>query len=513
MDYKRKLFNFRPLLALASVFIVGILLSSLSLRYSNNIVLFALAVFLTILLIATVIAIYYKKKVYYITLILSILLVVFSVFSVFNLKAEYQNENFNGITSFNGEIVEIKAFKEGEVDNYYRVVARGEINGKVNKVIFDVDTTYNLYLGNKVGFVAEISKISYFDSDGKINYNTLINKEYYRANYIKDFSYFDENASVISSLKRSILIKLKKYMPENYGFSYALLTGDTAYVDSNVLSGFNYSGISHVFAVSGLHVGFLYLLISRLLKFLKVKVKINRIITVIVLFLYVYFCGFTSSCMRAFVILTAISLLEIIGAKGDRLSAVGLSAIINLFINPFRLYGVGFILSYVTYLSLILLTKPIEGGLSKIFPNKVAKVLAPSTSAFVGATPIVLNYFGYTSAFAMLFNLIIVPIIGFVFIFNFIAALGILISDYLAFLCVIPNIVLTALTWFINSINYLAFIIRGVTFGKLIILYYLILILYLREINLPLKTKKIAQNLGWFIFILSFIVINIRNLS
>ena len=89
---------------------------------------------------------------------------MFSVFSVFNLKAEYQNENFNGITSFNGEILEIKAFKEGEVDNYYRVVARGEINGKVNKVIFDVNTTYNLYLGNKVGFVAEISKISYFIS-------------------------------------------------------------------------------------------------------------------------------------------------------------------------------------------------------------------------------------------------------------------------------------------------------------------------------------------------------------
>jgi hypothetical protein len=108
--------------------------------------------------------------------------------------------------------------------------------------------------------------------------------------------------------------------------------------------------------------------------------------------------------------------------------------------------------------------------------------------------------------------MLIVPIIGVVFTLNFIAVIGILISPYLSFLCVLPNIIFTALSWFISSIYHLAFLIEGVTFGGSIILYYLILILSLKEINLSLKTRNLTLNIGWFIFILSFIVINIRNL-
>ena len=176
------------------------------------------------------------------------------------------------------------------------------------------------------------------------------------------------------------------------------------------------------------------------------------------------------------------------------------------------MFSVGFILSFVTYLSLVLLTDPIESGLSKVLPSKVAKILAPSTSAFVGSMPIVLNYFGYVSAFAVLFNLIIVPIIGVVFSLNFIAVIGILISPYLSFLCILPDLIFTALTWFISSINYFAFLIKGITFGTSIILYYLVLVLSLREINLSIKTRNLTLNIGWFILILSFIVTNIRNL-
>ena len=160
MDTSKKLFNFRPLLVLACAFIVGILLSSLILKISEVIVLFILTIFIAILLIFTVIAIYNKKQGYYITLILSIILVVISAFSVFNLKAEYDSENFNGTTEFYGEIIEIKDYKEYDNENYYSVVAKGEINGKVNKVTFSVNTSYNLYVGNFVEFVGEIYKNS-----------------------------------------------------------------------------------------------------------------------------------------------------------------------------------------------------------------------------------------------------------------------------------------------------------------------------------------------------------------
>lgn len=512
MDYKRKLINFRPLLVMACCFIIGILISSLCFVIDEVTVLFILTVFLAILLMLTVLAICYKKPRYCITLILSIFLTVFSVFSVFNLKADYDSENFKGTSGFYGEIIEIKDYKRYSTNNYYSVIAKGEINGKINKVTFNINTAYNLYVGNTVEFVAEMSKNSYIGSNGELYYNTLIDKEYYYASSIKDFKYYDSNESVVTKLKRNILVNLKKFMPENYGFSYALLTGDTAYVNGKVLSGFNFTGVAHVFAVSGLHVGFLYLILSKILKWLRIRFIARRIATILGLFLYIYFCGLSPSCMRAFIILSVTALTDIIGVKGDRLSAVSLSAILILLFNPLNLFGVGFILSYVTYLSLVLLTNPIESLFGKILPNKVAKFLAPSASAFVGSTPIVITYFGHASAFTVLFNIIIVPIIGVVFTLNFMAIIGLLISPYLSFLCVLPNIIFTALSWFISSIYYLAFLIEGVTFGGSIILYYIILILSLNEINLSVKTRNLILNIGWFIFILSFIVINIRNL-
>ncbi len=512
MDNKRKLLNFRPLFVLAICFIIGILLSSLRLRFNAEVVLFIVTLFIAFLLTLTIIAIYYKKTAFYVTLIISIILTIFSVFSVFNLKAEYDSENFNANAKFTGEIVKINEYAELTDKNYYSIVAKGDVNGKLNKVEFIVYTTYDLYVGNTVSFVADFHKNSYYGNDGKIYYNTLIEKEYYCALGVSDFRLTANSLSLINKLKKNILINVKKYMPNNYGFSYALLTGDTAYVNSKVLSGFSYTGVAHVFAVSGLHVGFLYVLITKLLKLLKLKRKPNKIITILLLFLYVYFCGFTPSCMRAFIILSVMALTEIIGAKGDRLSAVSLSAILILLFNPFNLFSVGFILSYVTYLSLILLTDSIEKGLSKILPTKVAKILAPSTSAFVGSTPIVITYFGYASAFAVLFNLIIVPIIGVVFSLNLIAVIGILISPIFSFLCVLPNLIFTALSVFITSIYYLAFLIEGLTFGRSIIIYYLVLLLSLKEINLSIKTRNLTLIIGWFMFILSFIVINIRNL-
>ena len=84
-----------------------------------------------------------------------------------------------------------------------------------------------------------------------------------------------------------------------------------------------------------------------------------------------------------FLVLTLISLCDLIGIKGDKLSALSLSAIIISLINPYYLFSVGFILSYVTYLSLLLLTQPIKLLFSKVLPENVANYLAPFSAAYI----------------------------------------------------------------------------------------------------------------------------------
>ena len=67
------------------------------------------------------------------------------VLEIFNLKiplflgeekAEYDSENFKGVSGFYGEIIEIKDYKRYETDNYYSVIAKGEINGKITPGFF-----------------------------------------------------------------------------------------------------------------------------------------------------------------------------------------------------------------------------------------------------------------------------------------------------------------------------------------------------------------------------------------
>ena len=509
MNYQRRLFNFRPLVIILLALIIGTIIAFLRLVLPSFIVITILSVYIAVLLAFTVISIIYKKPKYYITTILSIIFIVLSCVSVFSVKAEYDREVFSGYTDFNGEVVEIKEYTKLDNENYFRVVAKGKVNGKVNKVSFSVYTDYDIYVGNEISFTGEIIKNTYLNSDGEIYFYSVIDKEYYSDINIKNFNLKDNNLSFSSNLRRSILINLKRFMPDNYGFSYALLLGDTAYLPDKVLEGFRYSGVAHIFAVSGLHVGFLYVFLSKLLKLLKVKNKPKTILTLLALFLYVAFCGFTPSCMRAFLVLTFISLSDLIGVKGDKLSMLSLSAIVISLYNPYYLLSIGFILSYVTYISLLVLTEPIKEFFEKILPSKVAWFLAPYTSAYIGSFPIVISAFGYYSCFAMLFNMIVIPIVSVVFVFNFIAVIGLLISPYLSFISLIPNVIFTALSWFITRVNYFAFIIKNIRFGFSIIIYYLILLFFTKEINLPSKTRGLILKILIFIFILAFSAINI----
>ncbi len=509
MNYQRRLFNYRPLVIILLILILGALIAFTCLVLPSYTAITMLSVYIAVLLALAIISIIYKKPKYYIALIISIILVVLSAVSVFSVKAEYDREIFSGFTEFNGEVVEVKEYTKLNNQNYYKIVALGNVNGRENKVSFGVYTSYDIYVGAKVSFNAEIVKNTYLNENGESYLYSVIDREYYSAINVKNFNLKDANLSLFSKLKRNILINLKTYLPDNYGFSYALLLGDTAYINDGVLEGFRYSGVAHIFAVSGLHVGFLYGFISALLKLLKVKNKPKIIITIFILFLYVAFCGFTPSCMRAFLVLTFISLSDLIGIKGDKLSMLSLSAIVISLYNPYYLLSIGFILSYVTYISLLVLTEPIKELFSKAMPTKVATYLAPYTSAYLGSFPIVISAFGYYSCFAMLFNMIILPIVSVAFILNFISVICLLISPYLSFATILPNVIFTALSWFITRVNYLAFVIKGVRFGFSIVLYYLILLFSTREINLQPKTRGLILKILIFTFILTFSMINI----
>ncbi len=506
MEYKRRIINFRPICFIGLILIIGILISSLSIFYNVSFSVFLLSFLLAVLVLIIVYSCIDKNYKVIISVILSILILGIGVIGVFNIKSKYERSNLSGAYVISGSVAEIK----DKTDLNYLIVVKTNINGKPNKIILEVPITFSIYVGCRVKCGCTIEKINAVE-DESVNFYSLINSEYYIASNVKDLKVYNEFDSLASKIKYKIVTSLQTYMPNSYGVSYALLVGDTSYLNEERLLGFRYTGVAHIFAVSGLHVGFLYEFIKLILKLFKVRKKISSFIVIFAIFLYVSFCGYSPSCLRAFFIISTITLSEILDFKNDKISTMFLSSIIVLLINPLYLFDLGFLLSYTAYSSLILLTKPFTRGISKFLPEKVSLYLAPYLSAYIGLLPICLSSFGYYSAFSMLFNMIIVPIISIVYILNVIAIIGVLISSHLAFLCVLPELSFMLITKFITSVNYYAFLLEEIRLGVSVVFYYLTLVFVIDEINI---TPKIRKNIIFsllVVFIMSVFVINLRN--
>ena len=129
---------------------------------------------------------------------------------------------------------------------------------------------------------------------------------------------------------------------ESFGVAYAMILGDTRYIDDQTLQAFRNVGIAHVFAVSGLHVGFVVMLVNA---FVKKRKKLSLCVTMAVLLFYAWVCNFSPSIIRAMIMTFLLLLAKSLGREPDFLSSLSTAVCVILLIKPFYLFEVGFQLS------------------------------------------------------------------------------------------------------------------------------------------------------------------------
>ena len=217
----------------------------------------------------------------------------------------------------------------------------------------------------------------------------------------------------------------------------AMLTGNSAGIESGLLQNIRAGGIAHVFAVSGLHIGSLYafcLLIIQKTSARKLPKAARFLLTATVLFFYVGVCGFTASSVRAMIMCLTAYAMKLLEVKEDFLQSLGLSAIVLLILTPTALFEAGFQLSFAACLGLALFTKPFQRallGVEKYFKKerdedmpigiffrvwrKGSKIVSVSLAAQIATAPILLYWFGFVSGWTLLLNVLFVPIISGVF--------------------------------------------------------------------------------------------------
>ncbi|NCU04746.1 MAG: ComEC family competence protein [Chitinophagaceae bacterium] len=195
----------------------------------------------------------------------------------------------------------------------------------------------------------------------------------------------------------------------------ALLIGYRDDLDRDLVQAYSNTGVVHIIAVSGMHLGLIYGLLMFLFKRFNRnrRMKLMRAILVIVLlWLFSLLTGASASVLRAVLMFTVIVGAEMLDRKGNIYNSMAASALALLLFNPFLLWDVGFQLSYAAVLSIVLFMKPIYNWLA--IQNKsldwLWKLNALTLSAQILTLPLCMYHFHQAPTMFLITNLIAVPL-------------------------------------------------------------------------------------------------------
>lgn len=216
-----------------------------------------------------------------------------------------------------------------------------------------------------------------------------------------------------------ILGVLRTYIKgeKEHGLAEALLIGYKDDLDKNLVQSYSNTGVVHIIAISGLHLGLIYWLLLQLFRPLKNR-KLTRILRpfliIAMLWLFSLLAGAPPSVLRSALMFTCIVLGESFSRKTSLYNSLALSAFLLLCHNPYWLWDTGFQLSYSAVLSIVIFMKPVYNLL--YIKNRLLdyawKLNAVTISAQFLTLPICLYQFHQFPVFFLISNFVAVPLSG-----------------------------------------------------------------------------------------------------
>ena len=330
-----------------------------------------------------------------------ILLILVSLISIIRLTYPYKSKFNKDETSIKGVITDIYQdgpylkltinSKEKIIGTYY---FRNEFQKKNTKI----------NLGDTISLKGNLEAPSNNTVFNTLNYKKYLkkNKMFYTFS-IESFQVEKKNKNIYYLIKNKLINHISKYKTE--GYLKAFIIGDTSSIDKNTYKSFQEIGISHLFAISGMHISFLSGLVLTILKKLKVEETKRYVITTIFLFLYLLL-AYSPSVLRSFLFffLCFINKNYYFHIKITNIFILTLS--ISLLINPFFIYNIGFIFSYSISFILIYLSEWLQKG------NKLIQSIKVSLSSFIISIPTCIYFFYQINILTPIFNLFFVPFIS-----------------------------------------------------------------------------------------------------
>ena len=343
-----------------------------------------------------------SNKTYYLLLFFAILL------TIYNTKIITYKSNFSGKENKITGLIEKIQIKEESISI--------SIKTKYEKLeaymyLKDSNTKNKIKNGYKLGDVIQL--------DGKMempqnntNFNSFNYKQYL---YNKDEFYIFK-ATNIKKVKsnKNLFYKIKNYINnkinsinDTKGYLKAFILGDNKDINKNIYEAYQSIGISHLFAISGMHVGLLTTILIYILKKLKINNIFKYIIIYIFLYLYIFLTGFSPSVLRVSIFFILASINKLFNFNIKPVNILLLTISIILINNSFIIYNIGFLYSSIISLYLILFN-----GLINKKQRYFSKLFVTSSIAFLSSIPITLYNYYSLNYLTIIYNLIFVPLIS-----------------------------------------------------------------------------------------------------
>jgi competence protein ComEC len=223
--------------------------------------------------------------------------------------------------------------------------------------------------------------------------------------------------SFILNTRQWVLQTITRYLPDKKaaGLAEALLIGYKDDLDKSLVTSYSNTGVVHVIAISGLHVGIIYWLLLRLTTPLRKQKKMNGLSLLFViagLWLFALLAGAGPSVLRSAVMFSMLAIGECLSKKASVYNSLAASAFLLLCYHPFWVWDVGFQLSYSAVLSIVIFMKPVYHLF--YFRNKAGDLLwklnAVTLSAQILTVPLSIYHFHQFPNYFLITNLVAVPL-------------------------------------------------------------------------------------------------------
>ncbi len=222
------------------------------------------------------------------------------------------------------------------------------------KALIDCDYTFDFAMGDVISgsfLVSDIKDIKdnpkYYQADGIALY-------LYSENNDIIYSHHEDSINIhLNTINKSLVKTIKDNIDGDAGdFISALILGDKSELSDTITRDFRRAGLSHVVAISGMHLSVMMFIFEFLLKKFKINRNIRGGIVILIALFYLGITGFLLSTVRAFIMALFVYTAYLINADNDMLTSLLLALFIILLISPWAVYDIGMWLSFLSIIGI-----------------------------------------------------------------------------------------------------------------------------------------------------------------